>query len=165
MKCQSCAKAATVHLTDFVNGHKKELHLCGDCAEKQQLLKQQEVNLSSILQTVIGQHIGQLTDELGRLTCPACGVKYMEFKAEGRLGCPHDYQVFQTALEPLLQRIHRAVRHVGKKPRYGRIHAAHLKEIVELRRQLRSAVEAEAYEEAARIRDLLRKKEATDEPG
>lgn len=165
MKCQSCAKAATVHLTDFVNGHKKELHLCEDCAEKQQLLKQQEVNLSSILQTVIGQHIGQLTDELGRLTCPACGVKYMEFKAEGRLGCPHDYQVFQTALEPLLQRIHRAIRHVGKKPRHGRIHAAHLKEIVELRRQLRTAVESEAYEEAARIRDLLRIKEATDEPG
>ncbi len=165
VKCQTCPKSATVHLTDFVNGHKKELHLCQDCAEKQQLLKQQEFNLSNILQTVIGQHIGQLTDELGRLTCPACGVKYMEFKAEGRLGCPHDYEVFQVALEPLLQRIHRAVRHVGKKPRHGRIQAGRLKEIVELRRQLRNAVEAEAYEEAARLRDVLRQKEARDESG
>ena len=38
-------------------------------------------------------------------------------------------------------------------------------ELVGLRRQLQSAVAAEAYEEAARIRDLLRQKEATDEPG
>jgi protein arginine kinase activator len=166
VKCQSCANPATVHQTTIVNGHKKELHLCQDCAEKQQLLnKQQELNLSAILQSVIGQHIGQLTDELGRLTCPACGIKYMEFKAEGRLGCPHDYEVFQVALEPLLQRIHRSLRHVGKSPRHGRIHAGRLKEIVDLRQKLHSAVEAEAYEEAARIRDLLRQKEATDESG
>jgi protein arginine kinase activator len=154
-----------VHLTDIVDGHKKELHLCQDCAEKQQLLKHQELNLSAILQTVIGQHVGQLTDELGRLTCPACGIKYMEFKAEGRLGCPHDYEVFKVAVEPLLQRIHRATRHIGKSPRHGPVNAARMAEIVELRRQLRQAVEAEAYEEAARVRDLLRQKEAGDEPG
>jgi protein arginine kinase activator len=158
--CQSCTKPATVHLTDIVNGHKKELHLCQECAEKQQLLKHQEINLSAILQTVIGQHIGQLTDELGRLTCPSCGIKYMEFKAEGRLGCPHDYEVFRAALEPLLHRIHRNIRHVGKVPKHGRMNAIHLAEIVELRHQLRKAVESEAYEEAARIRDLLRQKES-----
>ena len=165
MKCQSCTKPATVHLTDIINGHKRELHLCQHCAEKQQLIKSQELNLSAILQTVIGQHISQSTDELGRLTCPACGIKYMEFKAEGRLGCPHDYEVFQTALEPLLQRIHRSVRHAGKVPQHGRLHAARLAEILELRQQLTSAVAAEAYEEAARLRDLIRIKETTDESG
>lgn len=159
MKCQSCTNPATVHLTDIINGHKRELHLCQDCAEKQQVIKNQELNLSAILQTVIGQHVGPLTDELGRLTCPACGIKYMEFKAEGRLGCPHDYEVFQTALEPLLQRIHRSVRHAGKVPRHGRMHAARLAEILELRQQLHNAVAAEAYEEAARLRDLIREKE------
>ena len=33
---------------------------------------------------------------------------------------------------------------------------------IELRRRLREAVEVEAYEEAARIRDLLRQKEAPE---
>jgi protein arginine kinase activator len=165
VKCQSCAKPATVHLTHIVNGSKKESHLCQECAEKQEVLKKQELNLSAILQTVIGQHIGQLTDELGRLTCPACGIKYMEFKAEGRLGCPHDYQVFQVGLEPLLQRIHRATRHVGKSPRYGARHANRLAELLDLRQQLRNAVDTEAYEDAARLRDLIRQKEATDESG
>lgn len=165
MKCQSCSKPATVHLTDIVNGHKKQLHLCQACAEKQQLIKQQELNLPAILQTLIGQHIGQLTDELARLTCPRCGIKYMEFRAEGRLGCPHDYEVFRLGLEPLLQRIHRAQRHVGKSPRHGQRHAGLQAEVVELQRQLRQAVEQEAYEEAARLRDELRKREATDESG
>ena len=159
MKCQSCSNPATVHLTDIVNGHKKEVHLCEACAEKQELIKNQDLNLTAILQTVIGQHISQLTDELARLTCPACGIKYMEFRAEGRLGCPHDYEVFRAGLEPLLQKIHRAERHVGKKPRRQPRSAAWQAELVELRHQLRTAVEAEAYEEAARLRDLLREKE------
>src|SRR5262245_28643628 len=164
MKCQCCASPATVHLTDIVNGQKKELHLCESCAEQQQLLKQQELNLPAILQTLIGQHIGQLTDELARLSCPACGIKYMEFRAEGRLGCPHDYEVFRVGLEPLLQRIHRAAQHAGKRPR-RRPSAERQAELVALRQQLRAAVEAENYEDAARFRDLLRQKEATDESG
>jgi protein arginine kinase activator len=152
-------------LTKIVNGHKKETHLCTSCAESKELLQQQDLNLSAILQSVIGPHIGALTDDLARLTCPECGIKYMEFKAEGRLGCPNDYQVFQKALEPLLQRIHRSTRHAGKHPRHGRRSVAWHTEVVSLRQQLREAVDTENYEEAARLRDLLRQKEATDEPG
>jgi protein arginine kinase activator len=165
MKCQYCSSPATVHLTDIVNKKKRELHLCQACAEKQQLIKQQDLNLPAILQALIGQHVGQLTDELARLTCPACGIKYMEFRSEGRLGCPHDYEVFRAGLEPLLQRIHRAERHVGKVPRHRHRTAAVQTELLELRRQLRAAVDAEAYEEAGRLRDLIRQKEATDESG
>jgi len=164
LKCHLCSSKATVHLTNIVNGHKKERHLCQACAEKQKLLKHQDLNLDAILQTVIGPHISSLTDDLARLTCPACGIKYMEFRAEGRLGCPHDYEVFRTGLEPLLQKIHRSSRHVGKTPRHRR-RAAWQAEMVDLRQQLRNAVEAEAYEEAGRLRDLIRQKDAPDESG
>ncbi|MBI3407798.1 MAG: UvrB/UvrC motif-containing protein [Planctomycetes bacterium] len=165
MKCQSCEEPATVHVTNIVNGHKRESHLCKSCAEKQQFLKHQELNLSAILQTVIGQHIGPMTDELSRLTCPSCGIKYMEFKAGGRLGCPNDYRVFQSALEPLLEKIHRSRRHVGKVPPHATKNAARQAELMDFRNQLRQAVETEAYEEAARLRDLIRQKETADEPG
>jgi len=165
MKCQSCSNPATVHLTDIIGGQKKEMHLCQACAEQQNLIKQQELNLPAILHSLIGQHVGPLTDELSRLTCPACGIKYMEFRAEGRLGCPHDYDVFRVGLEPLLERIHRSVKHVGKSPRHRVMTATRQKEWVELRSQLRAAVDAELYEEAARLRDLIRQKEATDESG
>ena len=161
MKCQSCSNPATVHITTIEKGGQKRIvHLCQACAEKQQLVKQQELNLPAILQTLIGQHVGQLSDELARLTCPECGIRFMEFRQQGRLGCPHDYAVFRAGIEPLLERIHRAVRHVGKSPRRGPAARAEQAELIDLRRQLRRAVEAEAYEEAARIRDLLRLKEA-----
>ncbi len=165
MKCDCCTKSATIHLTDIINGQKKEVHLCQECAEAQQLVQKQELNLSAILQTVIGQHVGPMTDELARLDCPICGIKYMEFRAQGRLGCPHDYKVFQSGLEPLLKKIHRSCRHTGKTPRRHQKDERGINELLELRRQLRSAVEAEAYEEAARLRDLLREKEAAYESG
>jgi protein arginine kinase activator len=161
MKCQSCSNPATVHITTIEKGgHKRIVHLCQACAEQQQLVKQQELNLPAILQALIGQHVGPLSDELARLACPECGIKFMEFRQQGRLGCPHDYDVFRAGIEPLLERIHRSVRHVGKSPRRGPAARAELAELIDLRRQLRQAVEAEAYEEAARIRDLLRLKEA-----
>jgi protein arginine kinase activator len=164
VQCDSCSKPATVHLTDIVDGHKKEVHLCESCAEKRQLLQNEELNLAMILQSVLGQHVDPVTDELARLACPACGIKYMEFRAEGRLGCPHDYDVFQAGLKPLLERIHRAEQHKGKRPRRAPA-AAGLAELVLLRQDLRRAVEAEAYEEAARLRDLLRQKEASHGSG
>jgi protein arginine kinase activator len=154
-----------VHLTDIVENQKREVHLCQSCAEAQHLVKQQELNLPAILQSLIGQHLGPQTDELARLACPACGIKYMEFRAQGRLGCPHDYSVFRTGLLPLLHRIHRSAQHVGKAPRRGAGPASRSAELLELRRRLQHAVETEAYEEAARLRDLLRQKEATDESG
>jgi protein arginine kinase activator len=160
-----CSNPATVHLTDIVENQKREVHLCQSCAEAQQLVKQQELNLPAILQSLIGQHLGPQTDELARLACPACGIKYMEFRAQGRLGCPHDYAVFRAGLLALLQRIHRSAHHVGKVPRRGAPPAGRQAELVELRRRLQHAVETEAYEEAARLRDLLRQKEATDESG
>lgn len=154
-----------MHLTKFIGGTKHEVHLCPACAAEQHLDQPPELNLPAILQALIGQHVDQLTDELARLRCPACGMRYMEFRAEGRLGCPNDYQVFRAGLEPILQRFHRAGKHVGKSPKRFPAYAALQAELLELRRQLRRAVDAEAYEEAGRLRDLLRIKEATDESG
>ena len=54
---------------------------------------------------------------------------------------------------------------LGKSPRHQPADAGRVAELVELRQKLRAAVEAEQYEEAGRLRDLLRKKEATDESG
>ncbi len=159
MKCQICgSNPATVHLTDIVDSHKKEVHLCQSCAEQQHLVNKQELNLPAILQNLIGQHLGAQTDELARLTCPACGIKYMEFRAQGRLGCPHDYEVFRGGLMPLLQKIHRAERHQGKAPQRSVLPPQEQAELVELRRRLQNAIDREAYEEAARLRDLLRRK-------
>jgi protein arginine kinase activator len=156
---------ATVHLSEIDELHKQELHLCQRCAEQHQLIHKQELNLKAILKIVIGQQLGPQTDELARLTCPACGIKYMEFRREGRLGCPHDYVVFKDGLAPLLRKIHRKDHHVGKAPRGSVFPPERQAELTALRRRLQTAIRNEAFEEAARLRDLLRKKDATDESG
>ena len=61
---------------------KKELHLCQACAEKQQLVKQQELNLSAILQTVIGQHVGRADRRAGPIDLP--GVRHKVHGVQGR---------------------------------------------------------------------------------
>lgn len=163
VKCEACGKPATVHQTTLVGGEKRERHLCRRCAEEKQLVSGSELNLPAILQQVIGQHLPPEMDGLAKQRCPVCGIRYMEFRAQGRLGCPHDYEVFRVGLVPLLSKIHRSARHSGKVPRGGVPAAAF--EMARLRQELRAAVEAEEYHEAARLRDLLRQREAGHEPG
>jgi protein arginine kinase activator len=84
----------------------------------------------------------------------------MEFRAEGRLGCPHDYEAFAAGLQPILKRLHEATRHVGKTVRRRRI--ADARPILRLRTKLRQAVEREDFEQAARLRDMLKTSTAGD---
>jgi protein arginine kinase activator len=83
-------------------------------------------------------------------------MKFMEFRSGGRLGCPLDYWVFSKGLTPLLQRFHGATRHIGKTARRREGAMDRLR----LRTRLREAIAHEKYEEAARLRDLLRFKES-----
>lgn len=157
MKCEHCgARPATVHLTKIVNKQVVTLHLCEACERAQELIPDgpgPALNLPALLSLLMGQ-------APAALTCPACGLKYAVFKAEGRLGCPTDYDAFRTALEPLLARIHRGTAHAGKVPRA----AAGRAERAALRKLLAAAVASENYEEAARLRDRIRQKEGPDEP-
>lgn len=163
ISCMQCGAAnATIHLGHVLpDGQQSTLHLCQACAEKNKMIVKQELNLSQILQTLIGAHVGAWSDELSRLCCPACGVAYMEFRSEGRLGCPHDYEVFRKGLIELLERIHRAVRHQGKTPRRDPAALQRDGDRLILRRQLREAIEQENYEQASKVRDLLRAKETS----
>ena len=154
MKCQFCDNLATVHLTNIVNKKKREVRLCEACARKRNLLPSQpagpSIDLKALLSLLVGP-LQQAAADPTALTCPACGLQYGEFRAEGRLGCPTEYDAFRTQLEPLLERIHRSLTHEGKVPRG-------------FRQQMQAAAETENYEEAARLRDTIRQKEATDEP-
>jgi protein arginine kinase activator len=159
MKCQLCDKRSTVHLTEIVKGKKREIHLCQGCAKEQEISVKVNFTLPDLLQGLISSHVGQASDELAKLTCPACGIGFMEFRTGGRLGCAADYDVFQRGLAPLIEKLHGAAQHVGKTPHRSDADLEYQAELTDLRRQLRAAVDTENYEEAARLRDLLREKE------
>ena len=95
------------------------------------------------------------------LTCPTCGLKYAQFWADGRLGCPEDYDAFYDELVPILDRVHRSDQHVGKAPPAVRKWRA-ANEITELKQQLEAAIGVEDFERAAQLRDHIRQKEAAE---
>ena len=159
MTCQQCQDEATVHLTETVDGRRRELHLCLACARQAGVALPESppsLALDAVIQSLIVTNVGELVGELASLTCPDCGLKFMEFRARGRLGCPHDYRVFARGLLPLLGRAHGATRHVGKVARRRPADSDRLR----LRTKLRDAIAREDYELAARLRDQLRHKDA-----
>ena len=97
MTCQRCQNEATVHLTEPVKGQRREVHLCPAVpARRVCRLPESPPNLplDAVVQSLIVANVGELVGELAELTCPDCGIKFMEFRAGGRLGCPQDYSVF-----------------------------------------------------------------------
>jgi protein arginine kinase activator len=109
-----------------------------------------------------------------QLQCPHCGYQLSFFRQNGRLGCTKCYESFKAALEPLISGIHGNVRHVeeaapgegleglqgGEAPRSGSERRSQRPEIVEMRRKIEEAIKTEKYEEAARLRDEIKKIEA-----
>ena len=102
--------------------------------------------------------LGQTAQELARLdkqACPVCGITFYEFRQEGRLGCPHDYVTFEDELEPLINNIHGAHEHVGKRPNRAAKSTDKRTDLIRLRREMTEAVEAENYERASELRDEI----------
>ena len=149
MKCQRCPKQATLHITEVLPGDKfEEVHLCEDCAKKY------------LYPAAAGKKAAAAeADDPGGKVCGVCGIKFVEFRNTGRLGCPHDYDSFKPELVPLLESIHGEPKHQGKSPRRLPREKAEQRELAHLRRRLQQAVTEEDYEEAARLRDRIRQLE------
>jgi len=149
MKCQHCPKLATLQITEIhAESNFDEFHLCDECAQKY------------LYETSPKKKKGGAPELAGTpdKQCDQCGTKFVDFRNSGRLGCPHDYQAFQAELLPLLESIHSATRHAGKTPRRPS-QRVRSQELTRLRKDLQKAVVAEAYEEAARLRDAIRQLE------
>ena len=177
MLCDGCHEnEAIVFYTEIINGEKKELHLCEACAAKETGMDHSFVSLTdtsflaNLLASVLGKR--QETDDeenlkKTNLVCPSCHMTYNEF----------------------LKKIQGNCEHTGKEPLYGgeTVHIpsitadadhAEMKDVEqdiaftvdagsteeELRAALKRAVAKEEYEEAARIRDIIRagRKEADE---
>lgn len=159
LACQTCKKqAATVHLTDISpDGEKRERHLCEQCAQEEGITPkpQTHVPISELL-TGLVVNKGS-AKQLADLACPHCGLTFVEFRNDGLLGCPSDYDAFEKALIPLVERAHEgASHHIGKVPRRLGAPRSAKTDLVRLKRRLAKAVDEEKYEEAAELRDKIR---------
>jgi protein arginine kinase activator len=160
MKCKECDKPATFHITEITDEGIQELHLCEDHAR--QYLSHSETPETMTAPTLAGVmqqlKVGQTAEELARLdqrSCPACGITFYEFRSQGRLGCPNDYEFFVKELMPLIENIHGKTEHQGKHPQRSAAKSRRQTDMIRLRREMKEAVEREEYELASELRDKI----------
>ena len=178
-KCQQCAKPATLHITEIVDGEGTALHLCESCAqdylthvnagelpgdlswddddEAEGMDDELEAALSEVEEDLSPEDL----EEADSQTCSNCGITFKEFRKIGRLGCPQCYLIFEEELEPLLENIHGETEHFGKLPKRAPESSEREFQLIRLRKELEEAVETEDYERAASVRDEIASIEQT----
>jgi protein arginine kinase activator len=181
MLCDRCQKRdAKILYTEIINGVKKEQHLCEECAtdytsfQMEKPLLNSDLTLGDLLSTLLDGYAASEKKQSGETTpsviCENCGTSYEEFLQKGRFGCAQCYQSFNAGgqLGKTLKGIQGAEIHTGKRPK-GFVTAGtdrRFKDFTETEKlslKLQEAIEKEEFEEAARLRDLIKqmKKEET----
>ena len=94
--------------------------------------------------------------ELANLKCAECGLTFVEFRSQGLLGCPNDYDVFGEPLTAVISKAQNGkTQHTGKSPGQRLVVDPKQQERTKLQRERRDAVDTEDYRLAARLRDQL----------
>ena len=165
MLCELCKQAqATVHLTEIINDQMTELHLCEACANQKGAQVESHFGLADLLSGLADFSKTQEPEEVSTKVCARCGMTYEDFRKVGRLGCAECYATFKRSLGSLLKRIHGSPIHVGKSPlRLLKPAKVAKTELLELKRKLERAITEEAFEEAARLRDQIRRLEQQEQ--
>ena len=153
MLCSNCGKnEANVRYTRIINGEKTEFALCEDCAKKMGLEDIDfniPINFSNFLS---------------------------DFFDNGKFGCAECYDTFSNKLDSILKNLHGTSKHIGRKPK-NIVKAIDTQstqkeekakktekkvdekqeKINKLNKDLQKAIKDERYEDAAKIRDEIKK--------
>lgn len=181
MLCQNCGKnEANVRYTQIVNGVKKEMILCEDCAEKMGIS-----NIKINMPISFSNFLGDLFDDYNEEQllpsfmqekhnqCTTCGELYNEFIKTGLLGCPECYDIFEDRIDSVLKNIQGNTTHTGRKPlnlesklenigenkqtkKENKVQKEENSELSKLQEELNKAIKEERYEDAASIRDKIK---------
>jgi protein arginine kinase activator len=151
LKCDLCAKPATVHLTQIVNNKVHKVDLCEACAQAKGVTDPSGFSLADLLLKA------SLNPEpsAGGVRCESCGFTQVDFKKHGRFGCAACYTTFQGIVEPMLENMHKGTTHSGKVPHRALERKSLYDRLTKLELDLTEAVKSERYEDAARARDEI----------
>jgi Uncharacterized protein with conserved CXXC pairs len=156
LKCDLCGKPATVHLTQIVNAKMHKVDLCEACAQAKGVTDPGGFSLADLLlKASLNPESAAGAEASAGAACPACGFTPSDFKKHGRFGCPRCYQTFAGMVAPMLENMHKGVRHAGKVPEKALRRRSLAERVSELEAGLAQAVKEERYEDAARLRDEL----------
>lgn len=182
MLCQKCNRnEANVKYTEIVNGEKREMMLCEECSHKLGLDNinfNMPIDFSSFFGGLLeddeysSSEFMPLFQQVKELKCDNCNMTYDDFINQGKFGCPECYDVFSNKIDAILKRLHGSNKYLGRKalktiskqdetsagvsnPKKEKsTKESHLEE---LQKDLKRAIAEERYEDAAKIRDDIKK--------
>jgi protein arginine kinase activator len=161
MLCQKCHKnLATVRYAEVVSGKVTDLHLCADCLAKHQETASAGFELSGPVASARPRPaVARLEPSRtkSRRICKACGTSLAAAIETGRVGCSVCYTTFADELDALLEPLHGHAHHLGKRPHIDDMRVSLRATLQTKRALLRTAIQSERYEEAAELRDSIRK--------
>jgi len=183
MLCENCGEnEANVRYTQIINGVKKEMRLCEECAKEKGITNidfNMPINFSSFLGNVFDDYYeSAILPQIGQLEknkCKKCGLTYDEFINTGKFGCENCYNTFSDKIEYLVKNLHGSTKHIGRKTKFIKENSSEIKndnkkenkgkineqetELEKLKKELKDAIKDERYEDAAKIRDDIKKLE------
>ncbi len=178
MLCQNCGKnEANVRYTQVINGVRKELNLCSDCARK---LGVDRIDIPMDFTSFLGDFFNDYAESsllpsfsIDNVKCKTCGMSYNDFIDTGMFGCSDCYDTFSGPIDSLLKNLHGTAKHIGRgaknvddllntksKKTSGKnktnAENSENSELEDLQKQLDKAIKEERYEDAAKIRDKIK---------
>lgn len=178
MLCENCGKReANVRYSENINGVKKEMHLCEECSRKLGITDKMDFRMPSLdisnffgsfLEDFSTSEFMPLLNEVKQIKCDSCGSSFDDIINTGRYGCANCYDVFEDRMDPILKKLQGSNRHNG---RLGKISDNSVKfdnkeqktenkadnKLEKLQKDLKKAIKEERYEDAAKIRDEIKK--------
>lgn len=164
MLCERChAHPATVHMVQVVNGHRKEEHLCSECAEKEHVFQKEQSFFghgffdSPLDHFFGGSMLGHLLeDPFGTRTLEDQGGQFIEVSPEKLPENESSYDRFKEAIRPSFQKGKNEIPVNEPKAKKKADAPAESEELQALRKELKSCVDREDFERACEVRDKIK---------
>ena len=169
MLCDICKKEeACIHIEKHDGTQKGTYHICQTCADLQGFTPENLQNNKTIEK--LFRHLekalkGTLSLDQSE-NCPTCKTSLSTYQRDGILGCSDCYTTFHGQLVSDMQKLHPALKHLGKLPKQNlELNFQAKQEMVaddfvdtpleELEKKLQYCIKEEDYEKAAQIRDQI----------
>lgn len=164
MLCERChAHPATVHMVQVVNGHRKEEHLCSECAEKEHVFQKEQSFFghgffdSPLDHFFGGSMLGHLLeDPFGTRTLEDQGGQFIEVSPEKLPENESSYDRFKEAIRPSFQKGKNEIPVNEPKAKEKADAPAESEELQALRKELKCCVDREDFERACEVRDKIK---------
>ncbi len=150
-------------MVQVVNGHRKEEHLCSECAEKEHVFqKEQSFFGNGFFDSPLDHFFGGsmlghlLEDPFGTCTLEDQGGQFIEVSPEKLPENEDSYSRFKESIRPSFQKGKNEIPVNEPKTKEKGDAPAESEELQALRKELKSCVDREDFERACEVRDKIK---------